>query len=44
MSERKIENVCITALRFNNPDTETVDCVIKLLELRKNDIQKKAEK
>lgn len=32
------DNVCITAMRFDNPDTETMECVKKLIELRKNDI------
>lgn len=35
------DNVCITTMRFDNPDTGTVECVKKLVELRKKDIQRK---
>jgi hypothetical protein len=33
------DNVCITPMRFDNPDAETVECVKKLVELRKNYIK-----
>jgi hypothetical protein len=29
------DNVCVTAMRFDNPDAETIECVKKLVELRK---------
>ena len=31
-------NVCLTVFRFNNPNASTVECIIKLLEIRKSDI------
>jgi len=34
------DNVCLTAMKFENPTTETVECVKKLVELRKNYINK----
>jgi hypothetical protein len=29
---KEFDNVCITPMRFDNPDTETVECVKKLIE------------
>ena len=37
---KEFDNVCRTTFRFDNPDSEAVECVKKLLELRKNDIEK----
>jgi len=28
------DNVCITPMRFDNPDTEMLECVKKLIEIR----------
>jgi len=36
------DNVCITPLRFDNPDADTVECVKKLVALRGNDIRRNA--
>ena len=36
------DNVCLTAMKFDNPDAETVECVKKLMELRKSDINRSA--
>ena len=35
---RTFDNVCRTTFRFDNPDSETVECVKKLIEIRINDI------
>jgi hypothetical protein len=35
---KDFDNVCITTFRFDNPDAETVECVKKLLEIRKKHI------
>jgi len=37
---KEFRNVCRTAMRFDNPDVNTLDCVKKLIEIRKNDILK----
>jgi hypothetical protein len=38
---KDFENVCITTMRFDNPDAEAVECMKRLVEIRKNDILKK---
>lgn len=38
---KEFEHVCRTTMRFDNPDSETVECLKKLMELRKNDISKR---
>jgi hypothetical protein len=35
---KEFNNVCRTAMKFNNPDKEVLKCVKKLIEIRKNDI------
>jgi len=37
---KAFDNVCITAMKFENPDAEAVECVKKIAEIRKNDILK----
>jgi hypothetical protein len=37
---KEFDNVCITTMRFTTPDTKTVECVKKMVEIRKNDILK----
>ena len=37
---KEFDDVCVAAMRFENHDAETIECVKKLAELRKNDIQK----
>ena len=41
---KEFNNVCLTAMKFNNPDAETVECVMKLATLRKNDILNKTDR
>ncbi len=35
---KEFDNVCITTMRFINPDTIEVECVKNLVKIRKNDI------
>ena len=35
---KEFDNVCFTTLRFDNPNTEAVDCMKKMVEIRKTDI------
>jgi hypothetical protein len=35
---KEFDSVCNTTFRFDNPDAETVECLKKLVKLRKNDI------
>ena len=35
---KDFNNVCRTAMNFTNPDVETLECVKKMVEIRKNDI------
>lgn len=35
---KEFDDVCITTMRFNNPDAETMEYVKRLLEIRKKDI------
>ncbi|MDR3119839.1 MAG: GNAT family N-acetyltransferase [Clostridiales bacterium] len=35
---KKFEKVCNTTFRFDNPDSEAVECAKKLVEIRKDDI------
>ena len=35
---REFDKVCITPMSFLSPDDETLACVKKLIEIRKNDI------
>ena len=37
---KEFNNVCRTAMRFINPDVEALECVKKLVEIRKSDILK----
>lgn len=37
---KEYNNVCVTAMRFTSPDAETMECVKKMVEIRKNDILK----
>jgi hypothetical protein len=37
---KEFNNVCGTTMRFINPDFEAVECVKKMVEIRKNDILK----
>lgn len=39
---QEYENVCRTKFRFDNPDSETVECVKKLVELKVKDILEKS--
>jgi hypothetical protein len=41
---KTFENVCRTTFRFDNPDSEAVECAKQLVELRKADILKRQEK
>ena len=31
---KEFDNVCVTPMRFENPDAKTVECVKKLIEIR----------
>ena len=35
---KEFDNVCRTTMRFDNPNAETLKCVKKMVEIRKNDI------
>ena len=35
---KEFNNVCITTMRFINPDIEVLECVKKMVEIRKNDV------
>lgn len=35
---KEINHVCGTAMKFINPDAETVECMKRIFEMRKNDI------
>ena len=35
---KEFNNVCRTTMRFINPDVEALECVKKMVEIRKNDI------
>lgn len=35
---KEFDHVCSADMAFNNPDARTIDCIKKLLEIRKNDI------
>jgi hypothetical protein len=35
---KEFDNVCIAILRFNNPNAEAVECLKKMVEIRKTDI------
>jgi len=35
---KEFDNVCVTTMKFENPDAETIECMKKLMEIRKNDI------
>lgn len=35
---RKFNNVCRTTLRFTNPDAEALECVKKMVEIRKKNV------
>jgi len=37
---KEFDSVCLTALKFANPDAATVECMKKIFEIRKNDILK----
>jgi len=37
---KAFNRVCLITLKFNNPDAETIACIKKIFELRKNDILK----
>ena len=37
---KDFNNVCITVFKFDNPNNEAVECLKKLVDIRKNDIQK----
>ena len=39
---KEFDNVCGTAIKFENPNAETVECMKKIFEIRKNDIIKNA--
>ncbi len=38
---RDFDHVCRTTLRFVNPDAEALACAMKMMEIRKNDINEK---
>jgi hypothetical protein len=35
---REFNNVCRTTMRFTDPDTDALECIKKMVEIRKNDI------
>jgi hypothetical protein len=35
---KEFDKVCITTMKFINPDAETLECVKKMIEIRKNNI------
>ncbi|MCL2812244.1 MAG: hypothetical protein FWD25_10220 [Clostridia bacterium] len=35
---KEFDNVCSATMAFNNPDAETLECVKKLLEMKKRDV------
>ncbi|GHV07212.1 hypothetical protein FACS189485_17140 [Spirochaetia bacterium] len=40
---KEFNNVCITTMKFKNPDIEALECMKKMVEIRKNDILKTHE-
>jgi hypothetical protein len=38
--KKEFNNVCRTTFKFINPDIETLECIKKLVEIRKNDIHR----
>jgi hypothetical protein len=36
---REFDNVCRTTMKFINPDVKTLECLKKIVEIRKNDIR-----
>jgi hypothetical protein len=36
---KEFNNVCITTMKFINPDVEALECVKKMVEIRKNEIR-----
>ena len=41
---KEFNNVCLTTMRFTNPDVEELECVKKMMEIRKNYILKDIKK
>jgi hypothetical protein len=39
--KKEFDNVCRTTMRFINPDVEALECLKKMIEIRKNDILRK---
>jgi len=39
---KKFNNACRTTFRFDNPDSDAVECAKKMVEIRKNDIMNHA--
>jgi len=39
---KEYKSVCLTSFSFSNPDTETLACMKKLFDIRKNDIMNNA--
>jgi hypothetical protein len=37
---KEFDNICITTMKFINPDAEALKCVKKMVEIRKNNIHK----
>jgi hypothetical protein len=35
---KEFDNVCITSMSFTNPDVDTLECMKKMVEIRKKDI------
>ncbi|MCL2014030.1 MAG: hypothetical protein FWG69_03470 [Oscillospiraceae bacterium] len=35
---KEFDNVCVTPMKFDSPDSETVECMKKMIEIRKTDI------
>ena len=40
---KELDNVCGTAIKFESPNAKTVECMKKMVEIRKNDILEKCK-
>jgi hypothetical protein len=40
---KEFDNVCLAILRFDNPNADAVECMKKIVEIRKNDIHENVQ-
>ena len=33
---KEFDNICVTPMRFDNPNAETIECVKKLIDIRRD--------